>query len=141
MASQTVILAEMKCTCQKWQLYHMPCSHAIAAMKKAKRRTSDYIDKYYTVECYRNIYAPKFSTILDQHYWPAYSGFLFLPDPQRRRKPGRPVTQRLRNEMDWSEQRDADWCRHCQEYGHSTRKCPTKKSSTSTAKAASKRHS
>ena len=117
----------MICTCQKWQLYHLPCSHAIAAIKKARRRVQDYIDPCYLVEWYKKAYAPKFSTIPDQDYWSIYDGYIYFLDPQRRRKIGRPVTKRLRNEMDWVEKKDDTWCKHCQQQGHRSTKCPQKK--------------
>jgi hypothetical protein len=124
---QTVILSQRSCSCGKWKIYHMPCSHALAAIKKSGHRVVDYVCPHFTVEEYKGTYAPMFSPIPDKPYWPTYEGLFFKPDPERRRKIGRPQSTRLKNEMDWKEQADdaaKRRCTLCKQRGHTKRKCP-----------------
>jgi hypothetical protein len=123
---QTVVLSQKTCSCQKWQLFHMPCSHALAAIKKVGHRISDHVCPSFTVAEYKATYAPMFSPIPDKPYWPHYEGMFFKPDPERKRKTGRPRSTRLKNEMDRKEQADdasKRRCTLCKQRGHTKRKC------------------
>ncbi|KAL6888818.1 hypothetical protein ACP4OV_009844 [Aristida adscensionis] len=54
-----------ECTCRKWQVYGIPCSHAIAVFDRTDQCSFDYCAKYFTTECYRLTYAMSINPIPD----------------------------------------------------------------------------
>ena len=74
----------------------------------------------------------EFSAIANANYWPEYNGPRIRPYPQLRRAvEGRPVSTRIRNEMDAVELRPSKQCGLCKQEGHTRRRCPTQSSSSS----------
>ncbi|XP_068498053.1 uncharacterized protein [Phaseolus vulgaris] len=72
-------------------------------------------------------YEVQFNPIRNQDYWSTYMGPNFLPDPiMRRHQPGRPNTQRIRNEMDDSIPNKPKKCSYCRTEGHNKSNCPHK---------------
>ncbi|RZC60006.1 hypothetical protein C5167_021764 [Papaver somniferum] len=51
-------LLKKSCTCLHWQKMGIPCSHAIATIKKVQKDTpiSEYCDGYYSIQSYRMAY-------------------------------------------------------------------------------------
>ena len=46
---QVVNLSEKNCTCGKWQLYKIPCSHAIAACNSVSVDMQQFINPFFTL--------------------------------------------------------------------------------------------
>lgn len=123
---QVVRISQHTCTCQKWQCYHLPCSHVMAACAKVKIDFYRYVDRCYTINEYHQSYAPMFQPIPHQDYWSQYEqGTIIIPDKSRLRQKGRPRSTRIRNDMDVRETGSRYRCGICHGEGHDRRTCPT----------------
>ena len=82
-----VNLLQRICTCQKWKLYKIPCSHVIAVC--------------ISVDALFRSYAPVFPVLKDRLSWPdPEETQRVLPNPRLIREKGRPVSTRISIEMD-----------------------------------------
>ncbi|GFS31142.1 hypothetical protein Acr_00g0015870 [Actinidia rufa] len=106
-----VYLNPPSCDCEKWMIYHYPCSHMLAVCAKSGRQPWHLIDPKYKIEVYAHVYNTSFEPMVHEHYWAAYDGPKIIPHPSRRRDPtsGRP-TKRIHNEMDISRKRQNNHC-------------------------------
>ena len=130
-----VNLLQRSCTCQKWKLYKIPCSHVIAVCIRYQRDAEQYIDPCYSVDALFRSYAPIFPALKDRLSWPdPEETRRVLPNPRLIRAKGRPVSTRIRNEMDeggnrprttpWKEGGRKVQCGLCDQEGHNRRTCP-----------------
>lgn len=120
-----VDLGRRTCTCNKLQLWKIPCSHVIAVCNLMRLDPRSYFSKYWTVDVSLKMYGSKtFRPVRDQPYWLPYNGQRILPNRDRLRGKGRPKVTRIRNEMDeWVESRPAQTCGLCGQQGHNRRSC------------------
>uniref|UniRef100_A0A2N9EWY4 SWIM-type domain-containing protein n=1 Tax=Fagus sylvatica TaxID=28930 RepID=A0A2N9EWY4_FAGSY len=122
---QVVNLFEKNCTCGKWQLYRIPCSHAIAVCNNVSVDVRQFIDPFYTLTERLACYDHSFMPIHDKGYWRNVEGPRLIPNPAQKRGSGRPKATRIRNEMDWIERQSGrPSCGICREEGHNRRRCP-----------------
>ena len=121
---QVVKLSDMTCSCGKWTLYHLPCSHVMAACAHTSLDVSPFVDRCYTLEQHLASYSPQFQPIPHPDYWNESDMLTLLPPFARIRKKGRPRSTRMRNEMDWQERGPRPRCRICRQEGHDRRTCP-----------------
>lgn len=100
---QIVQLHDHICTCNKWQTYHIPCSHVLACCANVGLQYTSFIDDCYKLENARKVYAGHFQPILNQSDWPSLIGFpLVLHDDENiTKKAGRRKSTRYKNEMDY----------------------------------------
>ncbi|XP_057247429.1 uncharacterized protein LOC130589845 [Beta vulgaris subsp. vulgaris] len=52
-----VDLAAQSCTCRKWDLYGIPCCHAVACIFFCRKNAEDFVSEYYTRATYLQSYA------------------------------------------------------------------------------------
>ena len=123
---QVVKLSDMTCSCGKWTLYHLPCSHVLAACAQTSLDVSPFVDQFYTLEQHLACYSPQFQPIPHPDYWNEPNMSMLLPPFERMRKVGRPQSTRMRNEMDWQERGARQRCRICRLEGHTRRTCPSR---------------
>ncbi|XP_057533383.1 uncharacterized protein LOC130811201 [Amaranthus tricolor] len=97
---QIVDLGEKKCTCNKLEIYHLPCSHVLAVCIKRNLSYEQFVDPCYTTESYASTYRSCFIPLIDKRAWPQYSDFELRHDPNQIRGVGRPKFKRVTNEMD-----------------------------------------
>ena len=64
-----VNLLQRTCTCQKWKLYKIPCSHVIAICIRYQHEAEQYIDPCYSVNALFRNYAPVFLALKDRLSW------------------------------------------------------------------------
>ena len=120
-----VKLGDRSCSCGKWQAYHIPCSHVIAACASQHINVYQYIDPFYSLTEMLASYQPHFEPMKDAPYWEEDPNFPMLrPDPRLLRQRGRPKSTRIRNEMDWRENQHKQSCGLCNQEGHNRKKCP-----------------
>ncbi|XP_020111290.1 uncharacterized protein LOC109726214 [Ananas comosus] len=120
----TINGTEADCNCGEFKLTGIPCSHILAVCSNSQLRI-DYhslCSHWYTVECYRQTYAPLFHPVPDRRYWPRPMGPPIVPPPVRRKK-GRPRSTRIRNIMDATSGRRTK-CSICKQHGHYRNTCP-----------------
>uniref|UniRef100_A0A2N9HX13 SWIM-type domain-containing protein n=2 Tax=Fagus sylvatica TaxID=28930 RepID=A0A2N9HX13_FAGSY len=120
-----VKLGDRTCSCGKWQAYHIPCSHVIAACASQHINVYQFIDPFYSLTEMLASYQPHFEPMKDAPYWEEDPNFPMLrPDPRLLRQRGRPKSTRIRNEMDWRENQHKQSCGLCNQEGHNRKKCP-----------------
>ncbi|XP_060965764.1 uncharacterized protein LOC115719867 [Cannabis sativa] len=88
-----VDLKEMKCSCRKWDLTGIPCSHAVAAIWNKHGEPENYVSKWYTKEYYLKAYGHQIFPIRNQDQWPK-SGKVGIVKPISKVQPGKPKRSR-----------------------------------------------
>ncbi|KAK9991229.1 hypothetical protein SO802_026214 [Lithocarpus litseifolius] len=61
-----VNLLQRTCTCHKWKLYKIPCSHVIAVCIRYRQDAEQYIDQCYSMNALFHNYAPVFPALKDR---------------------------------------------------------------------------
>jgi len=122
-----VRLDESWCDCGKFQKLHLPCSHVLVACKYAYHDFARYISHVYTLQQVFHVYERLFGEIINEEYWPAYTGQILCPSPDMKiTSKGRPKSSQIRTDMDIREQHDqTKKCSYCQTPGHTKRMYPT----------------
>ena len=130
--SYRVKLTNRWCDCGYFQALHYPCQHVLAACAYARLDWASLVDDVYRIQTVFNVYRMEFAAIGNEDYWPPYSGPRIRPNPElRRATEGRPVSTRIRNEMDAIEPGQPKRCGLCRQEGHTRRRCPTLHASSS----------
>ncbi|KAL4349810.1 hypothetical protein AHAS_Ahas10G0079200 [Arachis hypogaea] len=120
-----VYLQQRRYDCGYFQALHYPCAHALAACAHARLDWQSYVDDVYRVENVFRVYQMEFPPLPDEEVWPPHEGQLLRPNPHLRRSmDGRPVSTRIRNEMDNVEPGPGRRCGICRQPGHTRRHCP-----------------
>lgn len=65
-----VDMKERGCTCRRWQLTSIPCSHAISAIYYNKDRPENHLDECYTVATYLKTYSYILYPTQGRECWP-----------------------------------------------------------------------
>ncbi|XP_073060175.1 uncharacterized protein [Primulina eburnea] len=100
---QVVKLATSDCSCGKWKIFGIPCSHAICTAKWHSLDPTTLVRPWYNISEYLATYEGRFQPLADERYWdPPPFELLHNPVRRERRRVGRDRTTRLRNEMDTS---------------------------------------
>ena len=89
----SVDLALWVCSCRKWELNGIPCSHAIAAIWSNREDPEKFVSKWYSKEYYLNAYSKQIFPIRNQEEWPR-SGKTEMVKPVGKIQPGRPKKNR-----------------------------------------------
>nr|GLL46783.1 uncharacterized protein LOC109174707 [Ipomoea trifida] len=127
-----VDLINKQCSCRRWDLTGIPCSHAISAIRKQRESPEDYVHQCYTVDSYLKAYEPAIQPILSSELWPKTN----LPDPlppKYKAQPGRPKKKRKINPIEESKKDstklkarkvgEVKRCSVCGEKGHNKITC------------------
>ncbi|KAH9608952.1 hypothetical protein KSS87_008828 [Heliosperma pusillum] len=67
--SHMVHLSEKTCTCNKWQIYHYPCSHVMAVCRSFGISSDQYVDPFYSCGELYGSYRPIFHPVSDEANW------------------------------------------------------------------------
>ncbi|GLT47586.1 hypothetical protein SLA2020_212730 [Shorea laevis] len=116
------------CSCRDWQLYGIPCSHAVAALISCRKDVYAFTEKCFTVASYRDMYAEEIHPIPEKVEWKKL-GEVHMGDdaqvvrpPKFRRPPGRPEKKRICME-DISREKHTVHCSRCNQTGHYKTTC------------------
>ncbi|XP_062103973.1 uncharacterized protein LOC133815107 [Humulus lupulus] len=93
--SFVVDLIALTCTCRKFELNGLPCSHAVAAIWKRGLNVLDYVHDYYKKESFIHVYEGVVQPMPSPNKWPSSSNAPILPPPEYK-LPGRPKKSRKR---------------------------------------------
>jgi hypothetical protein len=93
-ARRLVQLDERTCTCGRWQLSGIPCSHACAAIYMLKEKSEEYVDEYLKMGKYMLAYADRVYGMEGPQTWPADDECDPILPPNNRKAPGRPKVSR-----------------------------------------------
>lgn len=119
--SDIVNTGTRSCSCRDWQLYKIPCSHAVAALISCKKDVYAFTEKYFTASTYRESYSKEVHPIPDKLEW---SRTRIVRPPKFRRPPGRPEKKRLCVE-DLNREKHTVHCSKCNQTGHYKTTCKT----------------
>lgn len=115
------------CSCRDWQLYGLPCSHAVAAILSSRKDVYAFAEMGFTVASYHEAYSQAIHPIPDRSEWSednegdADDKRLVWP-PKFRRPPGRPEKKRPCVE-DLNKEKHTVHCSRCSQTGHYKRTC------------------
>ncbi|PPD83522.1 hypothetical protein GOBAR_DD19538 [Gossypium barbadense] len=126
--SYRVDLWNRQCECRRFETHHYPCAHVVAAYAKVNLDAEQYVDDVYTLERTLRVWENEFPVLPDLPTWEVPSmTFELLPDRGlRKNSRGRPLSSRIRNEMEIREKSDGKCCGICRLSGHSRNKCPNR---------------
>ncbi|XP_042059615.1 uncharacterized protein LOC121804140 [Salvia splendens] len=125
---QDVEFMDSKCSCGKWQMWRVPCSHAYTVARDRGNSIFELIDKHnHKATWEAQYYGVSFQAPRHQDYW-ANPGWKLRITPEQLlpRKRGRGRTRRIPNQMDVREEdepRAASKCMNCGVEGHDRRNC------------------
>ncbi|XP_058208614.1 uncharacterized protein LOC131321721 [Rhododendron vialii] len=130
------------CLCRGWQLYGLPCAHAVAALLSCRQNVHRFTEGCFTVATYRKAYSQTIHPVPDRTLWKEMSdGFLtdgstsFLAEgstgssieivinpPKSLRPPAKPRKRRVRAE-DRGQVKRVVHCSRCNQTGHFRTTC------------------
>ncbi|KAM7269102.1 hypothetical protein ACFE04_024599 [Oxalis oulophora] len=117
------------CLCRGWQLYGLPCSHAVAALLSCRQNVHRFTESCFTVATYRKTYSQTIHPIPDKSLWKEYStegdqnaAPVIINPPKSLRPPGRPRKKRVRAE-DRGRVKRVVHCSRCNQTGHFRTTC------------------
>ncbi|CAL5184937.1 unnamed protein product [Lathyrus oleraceus] len=89
-------LRNLTCECGRFQTFHVPCSHVIAACSSIRQDYSVHIADVFKVVNVFKVYEETFLGILTETTWQQYEGGTFFHnESMRRKKKGRPNNCRI----------------------------------------------
>ncbi|KAI4350092.1 hypothetical protein L6164_010613 [Bauhinia variegata] len=120
------------CLCCGWQLYGLPCAHAVAALLSCRQNVHRFTESCFTVATYRKTYSQTIHPIPDKSLWKellegdpnaskAIAEVMINP-PKSLRPPGRPRKKRVRAE-DRGRVKRVVHCSRCNQTGHFRTTC------------------
>ncbi|KAK6911367.1 Transposase, MuDR, plant [Dillenia turbinata] len=94
------------CLCRGWQLYGLPCAHAVAALLSCRQNVHRFTESCFTVATYRKTYSQTIHPIPDKSMWKELSEGdpnaktmeVVINPPKSLRPPGQPRKKRVRTE-------------------------------------------
>lgn len=119
------------CLCRGWQLYGLPCAHAVAALHSCRQNVSRFTESCFTVATYRKTYSQTIHPVPDKSLWKEMSEVVqngegkvevIVNPPKSLRPPGRPRKKRVRAE-DRGRVKRVVHCSRCNQTGHFRTTC------------------
>lgn len=120
------------CHCRGWELYGLPCAHAVAALLSCRQNVHRFTESCFTVATYRKTYSQTIHPIPDKTLWMELSegeangskssAEMVINPPKSLRPPGRPRKKRVRAE-DRGRVKRVVHCSRCNQTGHFRTTC------------------
>ncbi|KAL2325372.1 hypothetical protein Fmac_024430 [Flemingia macrophylla] len=129
--SNIVDIRNRCCLCRGWQLYGLPCAHAVAALLSCRQNVHRFTESCFTVATYRKTYSQTIHPIPDKSLWKELSEGdanaskpieVVINPPKSLRPPGRPRKKRVRAE-DRGRVKRVVHCSRCNQTGHFRTTC------------------
>ena len=98
--SDIVNIGSHSCSCRDWQLYGIPCSHAVVALISCRKDVYAYTAKCFTAASHRDTYVETLHPIPGKIEWKKTdescldNDIIIVRPPKFRRPPGRPGKKR-----------------------------------------------
>ena len=125
--TQRVDLHNHTCSCRKWQIYRIPCSHAFTAASEVHVDGMTFVGLSYRWSHQLLVYNGIFNTIGDELEWSIPVNFPeVIPKPGTEQEKGKPRKKRFTMEMDLEERLDHATCGGGSWLGHNIRTCPNR---------------
>ncbi|XP_042486722.1 uncharacterized protein LOC122066946 [Macadamia integrifolia] len=120
------------CLCRGWQLYGLPCAHAVAALLSCRQNVHRFTESCFTVATYRKTYSQTIHPVPDKSLWKELSEGtqdggnkapeIIINPPKSLKPPGRPRKKRVRAE-DRGRVKRVVHCSRCNQTGHFRTTC------------------
>ncbi|CAL5353687.1 unnamed protein product [Camellia sinensis] len=119
------------CLCRGWQLYGLPCAHAVAALLSCRQNVHRFTESCFTVATYRKAYSQTIHPVPDRTLWnetldgaqnEGDGADIVINPPKSLRPPGRPRKRRVRTE-DRDRGKRVVHCSRCNQTGHFRTTC------------------
>ncbi|CAL5400789.1 unnamed protein product [Camellia sinensis] len=119
------------CLCRGWQLYGLPCAHAVAALISCRQNVHRFTEICFTIATYRKTYSQTIHPIPDKTLWNELSegdpnaskaDEVVINPPKSLRPPGRLRKKRVRAE-DRGRVKRVVHCSRCNQTGHFRTTC------------------
>ncbi|GKD46432.1 transposase, MuDR, zinc finger, SWIM-type, MULE transposase domain protein [Tanacetum coccineum] len=128
-----VDIRNRRCLCRGWQLYGLPCAHAVAALLSCRQNVHRFTESCFTVAMYRKAYSQTIHPVPDKTLWKEMADLsaqvedgtlqeIIINPPKSIRPPGRPRKRRVRSEDRGSAKRIVH-CSRCNQTGHFRTTC------------------
>ncbi|KAK1297105.1 hypothetical protein QJS10_CPB15g01420 [Acorus calamus] len=119
-----VDLIARECSCNRWTLTGMPCSHATALIQEIRGLDIvEFIDPCYYTEAYLATYELRVNPLMDRQLWEHVElGYTVLP-PMSRRPRGRPKTKRIKDPNEAKRTKRMHKCSRCENWSHHKSSC------------------
>lgn len=117
------------CSCRRWQLTGIPCTHACACLRHEGVKPEQMVSKCYSVHTYLEAYGTNIRPLRDQAEWARTNGPEVQP-PLYEKKIGRPKKSRRKNPEEieggtrLSRAGVIIHCGYCKDPGHNRTGCP-----------------
>ncbi|PQM41516.1 uncharacterized protein Pyn_01377 [Prunus yedoensis var. nudiflora] len=124
-----VDLGTRSCSCMRWDLCGIPCSHAIARISRRRQDPFDYVNEYYKKAAYLKSYNPIISPMPSIDQWQRHDPNPLLPPLYK--KQGEPPAATSGNRLrKWVY--DKFKCSKCGKDGHNKKTCGTSSTNAAT---------
>ncbi|KAG9458400.1 hypothetical protein H6P81_002908 [Aristolochia fimbriata] len=111
-----------ECTCRSFQIYQVSCVPAIVVCGAIHYDFNQMTSEYYYASTNARVYELAFDVPTRRSTW-VQEG-LVVPLPGQKRTPGRPMSMRIQNSMDWrDDDRGRYLCSICKQPVHNKRAC------------------
>ncbi|XXG59581.1 hypothetical protein AAC387_Pa04g1641 [Persea americana] len=107
------------CSCRRWDVLGIPCSHAMAAIQMSGVHPYDYCEHWFSSDVYRSTYNDIVHAIRDIGQWEVQSNMPILP-PHARWQAGQPKKNRTRTKV---RQKWQVTCSNCRQIRHNRKRC------------------
>jgi hypothetical protein len=119
-----VNLVDRTCSYRQWQVYDIPCKHALAFITALPNAPIDkYVDFYYSIEKFRVVYSELIPAIPDKTQWPKSTHGFFMYGPLLKSVASRHKTERLKCRSYKKGKKGQHQCPIYKEYGHHLPNC------------------
>ena len=119
-----VNLQDRTCSCRQWQVFGLPCKHALAFITSlSDAHINNYVDLYYSTEKFRAAYSNLIPAMPDKGQWPESHHGFFMHPPLLKATAGRSKTERYKGCSDKKRKKGKHLCPICKEYGHHWHNC------------------
>lgn len=88
-----------KCTCRRWELNGIPCTHGCQALFSMNEKPEDKVDPCCLKSSYVKAYCHQLRPMNGSLYWPK-TGYPDILPPKARRMPGRPKKNRRKEQVE-----------------------------------------
>ncbi|KAI5680133.1 hypothetical protein M9H77_01360 [Catharanthus roseus] len=137
--THVVDIRNRRCSCRGWQLYGLPCAHAVAALLSCRQNVHRFTESCFTVATYRKAYSQTIHPVPDRSLWKEMVDDTGIEDnnidatfqnnvelvvnpPKSLRPPGQPRKRRARQE-DRGHTKRVVHCSRCNQTGHFRTTC------------------
>ncbi|XP_071938879.1 uncharacterized protein [Coffea arabica] len=119
------------CMCRGWQLYGLPCAHAVAALLSCRQNVHRFTESCFTIATYRKAYSQTIHPIPDRTLWKEMTDNtqtegscldMVVNPPKSFRPPAQPRKRRARAE-DRGHVKRVVHCSRCNQTGHFRTTC------------------